>query len=451
MRRSKGNLAHTSLNSAQRLREAALLLLCDPLPECCLRLAMLSKAEWQRLLRWLDIAGLALYFLDRISELNLLGMLPPFVLARLQQNLADNTERMLGMMEESTAIHQAFQSAGISYVALKGFSLWPTSVPKLELRSQLDLDFLIAKTDIYEAQRILEYRGYYLHAVSGRSWEFKTNQMPDTSLKNIYKPTPYLSVELHAEHSGPDKPSLLVRAERRIIHGISMPVLAPVDLFLGQGMHLYKHLSNDFVRPAHLIEFRRHMLAQQSERQFWTKLQIAAEENPNASFALGVATLLITKLMGDFAPKQFTSWTVNLLPSFARIWVEMYGARLIFTDFPGSKLHLLLQSELEAAGVPTKLSRRRALLPLRLPPAVVKAPAQENLPARIRRYYGQTRFIFLRLRFHVVGGFSYLIELRRWRKCKSGLCHSGSSPLHASLHVNLQCDSQQALSSSTKE
>jgi len=43
----------------------------------CARLGSLSGKEWQRLLRWLDTSGLALYFLDRVSELKQTKILPP--------------------------------------------------------------------------------------------------------------------------------------------------------------------------------------------------------------------------------------------------------------------------------------------------------------------------------------------------------------------------------------
>ena len=80
-------------------REAVLLIFCDPLPEQYARLWQLSDHEWQQLLHWLDTSGLALYFLDRVLELQLNDLLPRSVMARLQQNLIDNTERLRGMVE----------------------------------------------------------------------------------------------------------------------------------------------------------------------------------------------------------------------------------------------------------------------------------------------------------------------------------------------------------------
>jgi len=404
-----------------QLREAALLTFCDPQPEVCSRLWHLSGTEWQRLLHWLDTSGLALYFLARVTELDQSEMLPSDVLARLQRNLTDNTLRMKGMLAEFCAIHREFQRAVLRYATLKGFSLWPSSVPSPELRSQLDLDFLIAEESAREARSILERRGYRLRAVSGRSWEFKNDELPVRSLRDLYKDLPFRSVELHIEACVNKESSLLARAEMRRFRDIDMPVLSPLDLFLGQGMHAFKHICSECSRTAHLFEFRRHVIARHDDSAFWSELRARAEEFPRATIALGVVTLLITQVMGGFAPASLTDWTVDRLPVCARLWVQLYGTRVVFAGFPGNKLYLLLQKELAASGTPAKRSLRQALLPLRLPPLIAYATANETSPMRLRRYGAQVHFILFRLRFHIVEGFRYLRESLRWRRYMNGV------------------------------
>jgi Uncharacterised nucleotidyltransferase len=345
--------------------------------------------------------------------------LPLDVLTHLQQNLSNNTDRTRGMLVESTAIQQGFQEACLSYATLKGFSLCPFSVPRLELRHQFDLDFLVAEKDVVEARRILERRGYRLYAISGRSWEFKCNEMPGVSLKDMYKDLPGRSVELHVESHASNRSLLLERVEKRQLYGMSMPVLSAVDLFLGQGLHAYKHICSEFSRTAHLLEFRRHVLARRDDEIFWHELRSAAEEDPRAFLGLGVVTQLISHVMGNFAPEGFTNWTVARLPRAARRWVEMYGRRTVLGSFPGNKLYLLLQRELEFAGVPLKRSLRQALLPSRLPPVVTQASSDEALPIRVRRYRMQIHLVFSRLRFHIIEGLRYAWESYRWRQRKN--------------------------------
>jgi hypothetical protein len=404
------------LSTEQLVREAVLLTFCEPLSERYSRLQDLSENEWQRLLHWLDISGLALYFLDRMTELKLCNLLPPSVVTRLQGNLNDNTERTCSMIAESVTLQQDFQEAHLSYATLKGFSLYPSSVPKPELRHQFDIDFLLAEWSAAEAQRILERRGYRLYAISGRSWEFKKNESPGISMRNFYKNSPGRSVELHIESNTSDRPSLLDRIETREFHGINMPVLSPVDLLLGQGLHVYKHVCSEFSRTAHLLEFRRHVLLRRDDDAFWDGLRSIADENPRATLGLGIVVLLTTCVMGDFAPEAFTNWTVDRLPKSAQLWVKIYGRRVVLGSFPGSKLYLLLQRELESSGVPAKRSLRQALLPRRLPPAVIQASASDTLSVRVRRYRMQLHFVFSRLRFHILEGLRFVWESYRWRQ-----------------------------------
>jgi Uncharacterised nucleotidyltransferase len=400
----------------QWILSAVLLSFCDPLPEQCLPLVHLSAAEWRNLFTWLDTSGLALYFLDRLTEQGLRSRLPEAVIGRLQQNLDDNTKRTRGMIDESVTIQRAFQEAGLSYAVMKGFSLCPESVPRPELRHQFDLDFLMAEDSAPEARRILERRGYVLYAISGKSWEFKLNDRPGGSMKDMYKDSPRQAVELHLETNLEDKPSRLDRAGTRAFYGINMPVFSPVDLFLGQGLHVYKDICSEFSRVAHLLEFRRHVLARYEDDLFWRELQSFAEGNPKAYLGLGVVVLLITHVMGDFAPEALTSWTVGRLPVPVRLWVERYGRRAVFKKVPGNKLYLLLQEELEAAGVPPRRPIKKSLFPSRLPPVIVRASAGETLSRRIARYRLQLRFIFSRLQFHVVEGLRYAWESYRWRR-----------------------------------
>lgn len=409
------------LNGEQLLREAVLLLFRDPWPGQCSRLRNLSASQWRSLLHWLDISGLALYFFDRVSELRLRNWLPPPVLARLHRNLIDNTARTRGMIAESAALQCEFQQANLPYAALKGITLWPIATPRPEFRSQFDLDFLIAETAAPEARQILERRGYRLYAISGRSWEFKRNERPGLSLKDLYKDLPSYAVELHVEADAPGRPSLLQRLEYRELRGVEMPVLSPVDLFLGHGLHVYKHICSEFFRASHLLEFRRHVLARRDDNAFWSALQSVAGDNPRAVLGLGVATLLITRVMGDFAPDALTSWTVDRLPPAARMWIQVHGRRVALSSFPGSKLYLLLQRELESAGVPTKRSTAKALLPSRLPPAVIRPFPNEAFPVRVARYRMQLQFILLRLHFHSVEGLRYAWEARRWRRLRNRL------------------------------
>jgi hypothetical protein len=354
--------------------------------------------------------------LDRLVELQSTHLLPAPVLTRLLRNLEDNTERTRGMVAESIAIQQEFKDARLRYAVLKGLSLCPSSVPRPELRSQMDLDFLVAEEDLPQARSILARRGYRLYGTSGGSWEFKRNEKPGITLKDLYKHLDSWVVELHVESGASSRDSLLEHREWRELYGFCMPALSPVDLFLRQGLHAFKHICAEFARAAHLVEFRRHVLFRAGDSAFWDALHSAANENPRAPLALGVVTLLITRVMGEFAPEALTRWTVDFLPPSARLWVELYGYRAVLGSFPGSKLYLLLQSELDAAAVPASRPLRQSLLPSRLPPPVIRAFPNEALSVRLGRYRMQANLTLNRLRFHIVEGLRFAWERRRWRR-----------------------------------
>jgi hypothetical protein len=143
-----------------------------------------------------------------------------------------------------------------------------------------------------------------------------------------------------------------------------------------------------------------------------------AGENPRASIGLGAVALLITRAMGDFAPEALMRWTVEELPLPVRLWVEMYGNRALLDGYPGTKLYLLLQGELEIDGMPKRRSLRRSLLPFCLPPPLIRARPNESLADTIRRHCMQCQLILARMRFHVGEGFRFMLEARRWRRMK---------------------------------
>jgi hypothetical protein len=404
----------------RRLRESVLLSFCDPLPSSSLAFLQLSQRQWQSLLLWLDISGLALYLYDRFAQLDLLDRLPAEIEARLRKNLADNTERTHSMLAESVEVQERFQKECFRYLLIKGFSLVPSSVRSPELRSQLDLDFLIAADAVEGARRILEDRGYVLHAVSGRSWEFKTTHTHSGSLRDLYKNHPARSIELHVEAARDEEGTHVADAEWRDICGFRMPVLAPVPLFLGQAAHLYKHVSTGFFRCSHLLEFYRHIVARREDTGFWNEVQGTVARNDRMRLPLGVTTLLLTQVMGAFAPETLSKYADGLHAP-VRMWTEKIGPRCVYATWPGTKLHLLLQRELAAGDAAMQSSLRRTLLPRRLPPPIAHAPAGETVFARMRRALRQLSYILFRLRYHAIAGVQYAWELARWKKLKERL------------------------------
>ncbi len=407
------------LSREQRIREAALLCFSEP---CAAPFAHTLNAEdWKRLQRWLDVSGLALYFLARMTELDQRSSLPASVLNRLERSLDENRGRTYGLMEESVRLQRDFQSAGLSYAVMKGLSLCPVSVSRLELRHQFDLDFLIADSDALAAKEILALHGYTLFAISGRSWEFKKGQTPRVRPQDLYRDLAYRGVELHLEAGTPGTPTRLDRTAAREIHGLMMPVLPPVDLFVAQALHASKDIASAFLRASHLLEFYRHVLAQRDDISFWEKLYLYSREDRRACVGIGMAVYLASSLWGKFAPQALTFWTVEQLPPAVRLWLDLYGRAAALQVPPGNKRHLWLREELAGISSLAGVSRKPLLLSLNLPRELIQPTPGETLSTRVARYRVQIHFVASRIRFHVMEGLRLLIESRRWNTLRSNL------------------------------
>jgi len=380
-----------------------------------------AAKEWEMLLRWLDVSGLALYFLDRMTEIGQRSSLPGFVASRLQRCLDENRQRTLGLLEESANLQHEFRLADLSYAVMKGISFHPVVVPRPELRHQFDLDFLIASSNATAARQILERHGYTLFAVSGTCWEFKKGQTPHVAAKDLYRDLPYRGVELHLDSDTAVRPTRLGRAVFREIHGAMMPVLSPVDLLLGQMVHASKDIASPFFRASHLLEVYRHVLARRGDDDFWQELRVSVAEDQRACLLIGIAIYLATSIWGDFAPSALTSWTMEKLPPAIRLWLDLYGRTAAVQLPPGSKRYLWLLHEMDiAVGKPVGSSRSFSFL--RMPRAVIQAAPGETLSTRAARYRVQVRFLVSRVRFHFIEGLRFVIESRRWRRLRVTCC-----------------------------
>lgn len=376
-------------------------------------MTLYTEADWKANLVWLDTSGLALYLLDRLTQLRCEWILPSAILERLQQNLRDNRRKNAASRTEAEAINHGLQQAGVLFAHLKGITLTPAAVPDPALRVQLDLDLLVHEADAAAAAAVLESLGYTRACISGDTWEFKAGGDRIPSLNDLYKPKTQRAAELHLA----SRDGLLARVVQRPFGNTVMPALSPVDLYLQQALHLFKHLCSSFTRAAWLLEYRQHMLTHREDASFWPILQALAAQEPKAEMALGAVSLLVREVFGDPLPAYLDGLVTHALSAPVRLWVQRYGRAALLADFPGTKLYLLLQAELESSPVPP----RRSLLPLALPPRITLGSPHEGLRSKLRRSKIQASYILLRLRFHGVEGTRYCMESLRFRRLVAGL------------------------------
>jgi hypothetical protein len=203
------------------------------------------------------------------------------------------------------------------------------------------------------------------------------------------------------------------------MNGFEFPVLSDADMFLAQAFHLFKHVTGEWVRVSWLLEFKQFVVNHRHESSLWREVRALAGQIPHSVEGLGVVIWLCTQAFGEFAPSDLTEWTIDLLPKRILLWLENYGWAIVLTDFPGTKLYLLLKKELSERKSRNELVRRR-LLPLHRPPQVAYAGA-ETISSKLRAMVDQYRFVLFRLRFHVAESSRYLLEAHRWKRIVSGL------------------------------
>ncbi len=418
-----------------RVVEAVIAAFNEPTDGLYALLLPISARQWERSFYWLDASGMALYFLDRIASLDLLGTLPHCILDRLQQNLIDNRQRSASMFEEYLELNAAFQQAGIDFCNLKGFTLSPDSCPDPALRCQLDFDFLVDGAHREACRSVLEQRGYVLRGSTPSVWEFKTDTTQLADIANLYKTRPQRSVEIHFtfDAQAPHIPTRDERLDRlEFFHhdGQSLPKLSSVDQFIGQATHVFGHLCGTSTRVAWLLEFMRNTSIHFDDQQFWTDVLDRIVGNREAEIAVGVASLLIEDLFGAEIPTILESGTVDRLPEGIRLWSELYGSRAILADFPGTKLHLLLREQLHSADPHWREQKLSALLPRHRAPRILPVNRNAGIGQRLRSEIYQLHYDLFRLRFHIVEGIRYLAEARRWHQAlkQNGLLTQPNQP-----------------------
>jgi hypothetical protein len=404
---------------SNRLKEAVLASFHEPAPSVRARLAEFTRRDWERSKYWLDVSGLALYFLDRLIALELELCIPASMLQQLRTNMAENRERSTSLFNETVAVTQLLQQEKIEFAVLKGITLPAESVPEFALRNQMDLDLLVRESDATQTKLCLEEHGYKLDAISGNTWEFKAGTTGMSTLANLYQVRAERCIEVHLIAKGAS--DRLMRSGHRIINGEQVPALLPSDAFVFQGKHLFKHMCGEHTRASWVLEYWRHICARRNDIAFWREVAAITAEERGADIAIGAATLLTSLVFGPCAPQDLACLSMDRLPPVICLWIQLYGRDLVLSDKPGSKLYLLLRKELHQDSAEDQLARRRLIFPLHWPRLITRGQSNETIARRLHRYQVQSRFAIRRFWFHLAKGLAYAVESLRWQKRVTGI------------------------------
>jgi hypothetical protein len=384
-------------------------------------LAGFSEDEWHAAMWWLDISGLALYLLDLLRSADAVFAVPQFVRAALEDRASRNRVRTRALMKEASVVAGWFDAAGVRYALLKGFSLTPDSVPDPAIRWQVDLDFLVARSDVKAARHFIARLGYTLHSDLGTALEFRAGVAGKPDIAKIYSEHSQRSLEFHIAE---DDSEVLARRDTRALADLHFSALSGPDILVRQGTHLLKHLCSEYTKFSWVLEFRRHVEAREGDIGFWNDVKMIAARTPNGNLGLNVALWLSNQMFGPLRVEAVKHWDASGLPAGVRAWLALYAERVLFSDAIANKYYALLQKQVATSPAAAR-TIGSMFFPLHVPFPVMEPAMNESLRERLQRLWVEVGNTFKRLRFHLIEGARMAVESVRLRRVVAEMQSAG--------------------------
>ena len=312
-----------------------------------------SPREWDRSIGVLDRSGLTLPFYARMLAAGDSGRFLPHTLAALEQRRSDNQKRMRCMLHVFGEAVQVLQHAGVQFVCVKGFSLFPEFLEEPWQRHQIDFDLLIAPGDGLRAQAALEEIGYKLTGVAGDG-ERRMRIPVKRALSHdayLYSPQEGGAIELHSGfwEAGAEEFPLTCpedafdQAQMCTLDSVSFLRLSQPHAFLYQVLHVFRHFLGSWARPLWVYEIANYIRRHADNVEHWREVATLVSADARLTEAASLVLLTANELFACPIPASLEK--VCALPDddSIRLWVHLYARRWILADMPGNKLNLLLQ------------------------------------------------------------------------------------------------------------
>jgi len=334
-------------------------------------LRALNDRQWDRLLRFADLAHLTLP-LARAHSLKL----PEWVKERLNTNLRDNRSRFDLIRDTYNEADTSLRKAGVDFVVIKGFTLSPAFVEFPWLRQQSDLDLYCTVDQLAQAQSTLVSIGY----LPNTTLDFRKADHAPTLYRlgnwawsgNAFDPQMPLSIELHFSLWNekvtllPDDevPGFYQRRRLRNIEGMHVPVLEDVDILGHLSMHILRDLLAYGTPLHHLYELAEFLDRTAAFEDFWFAWQVRHSDALRAKEV--IAFDLARRCFGCLIPQAAVE-DLGKLPREQSSWLERFGQLPMEIPFRESKDAVWLHWSLLKQGCNRKTLIRRAFFPNHLP------------------------------------------------------------------------------------
>jgi hypothetical protein len=390
----------TALVSALRFRDAQ--------PEL---LRALDDSEWNQLLVFGDHMHLTIPLAQAQAD-----YCPAWVRSKIDQNIADNTERFRTIKESYAEIAGVLKSAHADYVVLKGFTKSPDYAPEPRHRVQGDVDLFCRPESMERAAHALATIGYEpIYRFDDMPWDHLPPLRRKTSWQwrgNAYDPEMPLSVELHhclwdyaAVRCGPkDLSDFWERRVVRQLEEMAFPSLNPVDNLGYLALNLLRDLLRLSVLASQVYELAWFLHRNSDNNEFWRRWTTEHDEElkrvESVSFLLA-KTWFHCDLPGAVVEE------IERLPVGARRWFELPATSPSPMGWMRpTKDALWLHSTLIASAAERRHVIFKRLFPGRVRPVNVvvteqtptASRAKVSLSMRVHRYLG---YLFARVNYHL--------------------------------------------------
>jgi hypothetical protein len=398
----------------------------------CARLSVIEKFtphQWEHILQWLNDAGLAFYFLQRLKDEHASGSVPPSVLSRLERNFACNRLRIEEMARRFDAINRKLGDAGVPYTVIKGFSLVPQFCPGASLRHQADLDYLVDEQFLPAACRVLTGIGYQPQ-VSRSSQESIFVSSGKTPSRNEGQDSPHAphAVELHTEiwdddmHGVHGIPKLFSvrQARTKQWNGLPFPAQVDEDAFLLQVLHACHHIFTQWIRVSSLLEIGYFLHRRASDLELWSGIEQKAGDSAVLREFVVIVTEMAARLFAAPIPKVVQGWGREIRPE-PRTWIDNYARDWAlgglpvyeFNALPRSKLALFLHHQYRSTSRAREFQphNRSSFSRLRR----IASSLRDNPALVWNADWWRRQHLFRRTVFYALAELRYVAEIPRWR------------------------------------
>jgi len=386
-----------------------------------------SGRDWEGVLRWMDDAGLAFYFLQKLKDTNALHILPTGVRGRLESNFVSNQLRMDDMAQRFHAINTRLNAAGVRYVVIKGFSLVPEFCRYASLRYQSDFDYLVEREDLAVARSVLREAGY--KAKKSRSTKesifLSAEREPSRSAEQYSAAAPH-AVELHTDiwddemHGIPAMEGVFAVEQATAKHwnGISFPAQSDEDAFLLQVLHACHHLFTQWIRMSCLFEIGYFLNGRAGDEELWRRVERRVGNREVLREFVVIVSELAALVFGAPLPALVQAWGAGIRPG-PRIWIENYARNWVFAELPvyqfsllpRSKLVLFLQRQYRrsSAGGPEHVRTHRSRM------SGIVSSVQRDPSLVFDADWWRRQVLIRRAVFYLLAELRYICEIPRWR------------------------------------